>query len=107
VTCRAELRVYPNLLGERRAVASIFLRRALPGVHSARQIGKGRDFEKLRDYVPGDSFDDIHWKATAKRAHPVTKVFQIERTQETTPFSTRREALRAPRGRRPRRRPGH
>jgi len=82
VACRAELRVYPNLLGERRAVASIFLRRALPGIHSARQIGKGRDFEKLRDYVPGDSFDDIHWKATAKRAHPVTKVFQIERTQE-------------------------
>ncbi|HEY6930872.1 MAG TPA: DUF58 domain-containing protein, partial [Thermoanaerobaculia bacterium] len=58
------------------------LRRALPGLRSVRQVGKGRDFEKLRDYVPGDSSDDIHWKATAKRAHPVTKVFQIERTQE-------------------------
>jgi len=44
--------------------------------------GKGRDFEKLREYIPGDSLDDIHWKATAKRGHPVTKVFQIERTQE-------------------------
>jgi uncharacterized protein (DUF58 family) len=79
---RADLRVYPNLWKERRAVASIFLRRALPGVHAARQVGRGRDFEKLREYIPGDSFDEIHWKATAKRARPVTKIFQIERTQQ-------------------------
>ncbi|HEY2952599.1 MAG TPA: DUF58 domain-containing protein, partial [Verrucomicrobiae bacterium] len=46
------------------------------------QVGKGRDFEKLREYIPGDSYDEIHWKATAKRGHPVTKIFQIERTQE-------------------------
>ena len=45
-------------------------------------IGKGREFEKLREYIPGDSYDEIHWKATAKRGRPVTKVFQIERTQE-------------------------
>ena len=30
----------------------------------------------------GDSLGDVHWKATAKRGHPVTKEFQIERTQE-------------------------
>jgi uncharacterized protein (DUF58 family) len=45
-------------------------------------VGRGRDFEKLREYIPGDSFDEIHWKATAKRGRPVTKIFQIERTQE-------------------------
>ena len=32
--------------------------------------------------MPGDSYDEIHWKATAKRGRPITKVFQIERTQE-------------------------
>ncbi len=31
---------------------------------------------------PEDGFDEIHWKATAKRRHPITKVFQVERTQE-------------------------
>jgi uncharacterized protein (DUF58 family) len=44
-------------------------------------VGKGRDFEKLREYVPGDCFEDIHWKATARRSRPVTKIFQMERTQ--------------------------
>jgi uncharacterized protein (DUF58 family) len=45
-------------------------------------VGKGRDFEKLREYVPGDGYDEIHWKATARRGKPITKVFQIEKTQE-------------------------
>jgi uncharacterized protein (DUF58 family) len=78
----AELRVYPNLLTERKSVAGLFLNRGNFGAHAQRQVGKGRDFEKLRDYVHGDDFDEIHWKATAKRGRPVTKVFQIERTQE-------------------------
>jgi uncharacterized protein (DUF58 family) len=79
---QAEIRVYPNLMTERKKLASLFLNRGPFGLHARRQVGKGRDFEKLREYVPGDSFDEIHWKATARRAKPITKVFQIERTQE-------------------------
>ena len=80
--CRSELRVYPNLFLDRRYLAALFLNRGTFGIHAQRQVGKGREFEKLREYIPGDSYDEIHWKATAKRGHPVTKVFQIERTQE-------------------------
>lgn len=79
---QAEVRGYPDLFRERAAVAAIFLNRGGLGAHAQRQVGKGRDFEKLREYIAGDSLDDIHWKATAKRGRPVTKVFQIERTQE-------------------------
>jgi uncharacterized protein (DUF58 family) len=78
----SEIRVYPNLMTERRHVAALFMNRGAFGIHAERQIGRGRDFEKLREYLPGDSFDEIHWKASARRAKPVTKVFQIERTQE-------------------------
>lgn len=78
----SEVRVYPNLLAERKNLAALFLNRGTFGLHAQRQMGKGRDFEKLRDYVSGDGYDEIHWKATARRGHPVTKVFQIERTQE-------------------------
>jgi uncharacterized protein (DUF58 family) len=79
---QSELRVYPNLFTERKQLAALFLNRGSFRLHAQRQVGKGRDFEKLRDYIPGDSFDEIHWKASAKRGRPVTKVFQIERTQE-------------------------
>ena len=76
-----EIRVYPNLFDERKNLAGLFLNRGL-GIHAQRQIGKGRDFEQLREYLPGDSFEDIHWKTTAKRGQPITKVYQIERTQQ-------------------------
>jgi uncharacterized protein (DUF58 family) len=82
VPVRSEIRVYPNLLTERKNLAALFLHRGAFGLHAQRQVGKGRDFEKLREYIPGDSYDEIHWKATAKRGRPVTKIFQIERTQE-------------------------
>jgi uncharacterized protein (DUF58 family) len=77
-----EVRVYPNLHKEQKNLAGLFLNRGMFGLHAQRQVGKGKEFEKLRDYIPGDSYEDIHWKATAKRSHPVTKIFQIERTQE-------------------------
>lgn len=77
---RSELRVYPNLRNEH--IETLFLNRGNFGVHLFRQVGKGREFEKLREYAPGDGFDEIDWKATARRARPITRVFQIERTQE-------------------------
>jgi uncharacterized protein (DUF58 family) len=78
----AELRVYPNLFSERKQLAALFLNRGAAGVQLRRMVGRGRDFERLREYQPGDSFDEVHWKGTAKRGRPITKVFQVERTQE-------------------------
>lgn len=77
-----EIRVYPSLENERKGLAALFLNRGSLGIHARRQQGKGKDFERLREYVAGDGYEDIHWKATAKRGHPVTKIFQMERTQE-------------------------
>lgn len=77
-----ELRVYPNLFAERRQLAALFLNRGAAGVQLRRTVGRGREFERLREYQPGDSFDEVHWKGTAKRGRPVTKIFQVERTQE-------------------------
>ena len=78
---RAEVRVYPDLFRERKKLSGLFLNRGI-GIHALRQVGKGRDFEQLREYLPGDSYEDIHWKATARRGQPITKVYQIERTQQ-------------------------
>ena len=78
---RAEVRVYPDLFRERKKLSGLFLNRGI-GIHALRQVGKGREFEQLREYLPGDSYEDIHWKATARRGQPITKVYQIERTQQ-------------------------
>jgi uncharacterized protein (DUF58 family) len=77
----SQIRVYPDLLRERKRLSGLFLNRGI-GIHTQRQVGKGREFEQLREYLPGDSYEDIHWKATARRGLPITKVYQIERTQQ-------------------------
>jgi len=77
-----ELRVNLDLMRERKVMAALFLNRESTGIHAQRQLGQGRDFEKLRRFISGDSQGDIHWKATAKRSFLVTKQFRVERTQE-------------------------
>ena len=79
---RCEIRAYPDLSREKNVLAPLFFRRGAIGSHQVRQLGKGREFEQLRAYLPGDSYDDIYWKGTAKRRFPVTMMHQIERTQE-------------------------
>jgi uncharacterized protein (DUF58 family) len=76
----SSVRVYPNLRD--RATASLFLRTAEAGLRRRRQVGKGREFDNLRHYLPGDSFEDIHWKATARRGFPAVKLYQVEHAQE-------------------------
>ncbi|HTL16723.1 MAG TPA: DUF58 domain-containing protein, partial [Patescibacteria group bacterium] len=53
VATSCEVRVYPNLHSERKNLAALFLNRGSIGLHVQRQVGKGRDFEKLREYLPG------------------------------------------------------
>lgn len=82
IPAACEVRSYPDLRPEQKTVGAIFLSRGNIGSHAQRLVGKGREFEKLREYLPGDPAEDSHWRATAKRQQPVTKVFQLERTQE-------------------------
>jgi len=94
-----ELRVYPDLARQRRHLAALFLHRGGHGLHPHRQLGQGREFEKLREYIPGDTWNEIHWKATAKRGRPITKVFQLERTQEVYVVVDASRLSRRPSGR--------
>ncbi len=73
-------RVYPNLRD--RATAALFRKTSNAGLRMRRQVGKGREFDNLRHYIPGDSFEDIHWKATARRAFPIVKLYRVEHAQE-------------------------
>lgn len=59
----------------------LYQRRTLAGQARMRLLGRGREYEKLREYQSGDSFEDIHWKATAKHQRLITKEYQMERRQ--------------------------
>src|SRR5205823_3742602 len=46
------------------------------------QLGEGRLFESLREWVPGDDLRRIDWKATAKRRKVITRQYEAERRQQ-------------------------
>lgn len=76
------INVYPSFHEQRKMLTGQLFNKNMIGFHQFRQVGKGKDFERLREYQPGDGFEDISWKATAKHGAPVSKVYQIEKTQE-------------------------
>lgn len=76
------VRVYPDIDRARRQ--TMYLMRSRQVALEKRRVripAIGRDFESLRDYQPGDDPRDVCWTATARRGHPVTKVYQPERSQ--------------------------
>ncbi len=77
-----KVRVYPNL--EQAKQAALYLirsRQVQMERRLKRQRGRGREFESLREFRAGDEYRDICWTATARRGHPVTKIYQVERSQ--------------------------
>ncbi|MBI2423082.1 MAG: DUF58 domain-containing protein [Candidatus Hydrogenedentes bacterium] len=82
LNAHCDVHVHPNLGDARHQSAAMFLHRTGAGSRVVRQVGRGREFEQLREYLPGDSFEDIFWKGTARRGKPVTKTYQLEQVQE-------------------------
>ena len=77
-----ECRVYPDIVAVQR-YALLARKGALQelGIRTLRYAGVGTEFESLRDYQHGDDYRDIDWKATARRAKPVVRRFEVERSQ--------------------------
>jgi uncharacterized protein (DUF58 family) len=75
--------VYPPLVSVRlRASVSQAQRRREQGITPVRQLGEGRLFESLREWVAGDDLRHIDWKATAKRGKVITREYEAERRQQ-------------------------
>ncbi len=76
------IKVYPNLRRAREAELKALGARSLVAAHRRSSWrGEGRDFESLREYVPGDELRHVSWSATARRGRLTTRQYQIERDQ--------------------------
>jgi len=76
------LRIDANLRPGRQEILRSRVYRMLVASQQTPWAGHGRDFERLREYQPGDTYSEIAWKSTARRGAPVTRLFQWEQKQE-------------------------
>ncbi|MGB6152135.1 MAG: DUF58 domain-containing protein [Pricia sp.] len=51
------------------------------GLKKIRRIGHTQEFEQIKEYVTGDDFRTVNWKATAKQNQLMVNQYQDERSQ--------------------------
>src|SRR5690606_25227814 len=52
------------------------------GIKKIRRIGHNMEFELIKEYVSGDDFRTINWKATARKTSLMVNHYQDERSQQ-------------------------
>jgi uncharacterized protein (DUF58 family) len=82
VPAAQHVKVYPNIHEAQKYELQAQRNRLLQaGLRRVRLRGQGREFESLRDYVPGDELRHVAWTATARRGRLTTRQYQVERNQ--------------------------
>lgn len=52
------------------------------GIKRIRRVGNNTEFEQIKEYVKGDEYRSINWKASARRNQLMVNVYQEERSQQ-------------------------
>jgi uncharacterized protein (DUF58 family) len=78
---RDEIVVQPGLRELHRHRLLALRQRTGAGSRRIREIGEGREFERLQEYTRGDDPRHIDWKATARRAQLIVRKYEAERSQ--------------------------
>lgn len=52
------------------------------GIKRVRRVGHHTEFEQIKEYVKGDDYRTISWKASARRHQLMVNVYQDERSQQ-------------------------
>ena len=77
-----DVKVYPSYLMLRRyELLAISNNLQELGIKKIRRVGHNTDFEQIKEYVQGDDYRTINWKASARRHALMVNVYQDERSQ--------------------------
>ncbi len=78
-----EVPVYPSFMQMRKyELLAISNKLTEFGIKKIRRIGHNQEFEQIKEYVAGDDYRTINWKATARRSTLMVNNYQDERSQQ-------------------------
>lgn len=92
-----EVDVYPSIIQmkryELRAMRQISHE---TGVKKMRRIGHSYEFEQIKNYVPGDDYRSINWKASGRRGALMVNQYEDERSQQVYCIVDKSRVMRMP-----------
>jgi uncharacterized protein (DUF58 family) len=75
--------VYPSFIQMRKyELMAVSNRLTEAGIKKIRRISNNNEFEQIKDYVTGDDYRTINWKATARRTKFMVNQYQDEKAQQ-------------------------
>lgn len=78
-----DIKVYPSyLMLHRYELLAISDNLTELGIKRIRKVGHQSEFEQIKEYVKGDDYRTINWKASARRHDLMVNIFQDERSQQ-------------------------
>lgn len=78
-----EVPVYPSVLQMKQFELMAFSKIANhEGIKHTRKLGHSYEFEQIRNYVQGDDYRSINWKATGRRGDLMINQYEDERSQQ-------------------------
>ncbi|MEN8121184.1 MAG: DUF58 domain-containing protein [Bacteroidota bacterium] len=77
------VQVYPSYIQMRKyELLAISNRLSEAGIKKVRKLSHTLEFEQIRDYVKGDDYRTINWKATARRSQLMVNQYLDEKSQK-------------------------
>lgn len=89
--------VYPSYIQMRKyELMAISNQLTENGIKKIRRVGQNKEFELIKEYVNGDDFRTVNWRATARRNHLMVNHYQDERSQQVYSIIDKGRAMQMP-----------
>lgn len=97
VNAEAEIAVYPSIIQMKKfELRSLEKASHFYGIKKMRRIGQSYEFEQIKEYVRGDDFRKINWKATGKANALMINQYVEERAQMVYCFIDKGRSMKLP-----------
>jgi len=91
------IKVYPSYVQMRRYhLLAVSNRLQEAGVKKVRRLGHSMEFEQIKEYVRGDDYRTINWKATARKTDLMVNNYTDERSQQIYCLVNKGRAMKMP-----------
>lgn len=92
-----EIAAYPSIIQMKQYELMAFAKISTSdGIKRTRRLGHSYEFEQIKNYVQGDDFRSINWKATSRKGDLMVNQYEDERSQQIYCVIDKSRAMRMP-----------
>jgi uncharacterized protein (DUF58 family) len=89
--------VYPSVIQMKTyEIKAVDRLSSFKGIKKMRRIGHSYEFEQIKNYVAGDDFRAINWKATSRRASLMINQYEDEKAQQVYSLIDKSRSMKMP-----------